>query len=740
MHKKYGPIVRINPYELHIIDPEFYDELYSSNRKSDKYRWWTNLAGADGSSFSTVPHDLHRLRRGALNPFFSVRSVTQLEPLIRSKVEKLSARFGEIAQTGEVVRLDAAFMALTMDIICDYAFANDRKYLDEPDFKLIWKETIIGAFEGGAKLPYLTSVIREGLRISYGVTTRLPRIAHHDIQYGAYVIPAGTPVSETPYFVLMHPSVFPEPQTFRPERWLEAEKQGKRLDKYLVSFGKGSRQCLGMNLAYAELYLATATVVRRFDWEMFETTLDDVVCKHDFFVAVGDLNTKAMRSLALSLLAAASALLPVSSAASVASPKPNIPERPHVVPAPYNTGRDMPHSPPREKGRYCYVKPGCGEKRDDAPKILDAFKKCNDGGTVVFDKSYLIGSPLDLTFLKHIDVVITGSIEFNDDPYYWADNSFKFAFQNQSVFWKLGGEDINIYGDLSNDLSVIDGRGQAYWVAIQTNSSLLRPMLFSFEGVKGATMSHLRMRNPPNWFNLIANSTDVLISNMDLRAESTNGTKIANSDGWDTYRSDRVVIQDSYIINTDDCVSFKPNSTNVVIQNLDCTGSHGISVGSLGQYKGETDIVENLYIYNITMADASDAARIKVWPGIESSFQTLLNGGGGLGRVRNVTYDLFKNINNDRAITITQCYGQKNQTLCEEHPANLTITDITLKNIYGTTSAKLDPQAGTLVCSAPDRYIQRLNILNLVFAKPLILNLAKHESHSFRPVRLHEFG
>ncbi|KAJ0344066.1 hypothetical protein KNSL1_009713 [Colletotrichum chrysophilum] len=205
MHKKYGPIVRINPYELHIIDPEFYDELYSSNRKSDKYRWWTNLAGADGSSFSTVPHDLHRLRRGALNPFFSVRSVTQLEPLIRSKVEKLSARFGEIAQTGEVVRLDAAFMALTMDIICDYAFANDRKYLDEPDFKLIWKETIIGAFEGGA-----------------------------------------TPVSETPYFVLMHPTIFPEPQTFKPERWLEAERRGKRLDKYLVSFGKGSRQCLGM--------------------------------------------------------------------------------------------------------------------------------------------------------------------------------------------------------------------------------------------------------------------------------------------------------------------------------------------------------------------------------------------------------------------------------------------------------------------------------------------------------------
>lgn len=224
---------------------------------------------------------------------------------------------------------------------------------------------------------------------------------------------------------------------------------------------------------------------------------------------------------------------------------------------------------------------------------------------------------------------------------------------------------------------------------------------------------------------MIANATDVIISNMDLVAASTGGVKIANSDGWDTYRSNRVVIQDSVIVNTDDCVSFKPNSTNVVVQNLDCTGSHGISVGSLGQYKGETDIVENLYIYNISMADASDAARIKVWPGVETAFQDLLNGGGGLGRVRNVTYDTFYHDNNDRAITITQCYGQKNQSICSEFPvclavlfisfvltlrdlqltntqANLTISDITMKNFWGTVSDKYDPEAGTLVCSAAD--------------------------------------
>ncbi|KAI1081031.1 glycoside hydrolase family 28 protein [Whalleya microplaca] len=396
----------------------------------------------------------------------------------------------------------------------------------------------------------------------------------------------------------------------------------------------------------------------------------------------------------------------------------NIPARPHLEPSPFNARQALPISPPRTIGRYCHVQPGRRRARDDAPQIFRAFEDCNDGGTVVLDKSYLIGSPLDLTFLKHVDVVITGEIAFDDsDVYYWADNSFKYAFQNQSVFWKLGGEDVNIYGDLGNELSVIDGRGQAYWEEIQTNKTLLRPLLFAFDGMKGATMSNLRMRNPPNWFNVIANSTDILISNMDLRAKSLNDVTIANSDGWDTYRSDRVIIQDSFIDNTDDCVSFKPNSTDVVVQNLVCIGSHGISIGSLGQYAGETDIVEDLYIYNISMTNASDGARIKVWPGVQTNFQHLLNGGGGLGHVRNVTYDLFGNFNNDRAITITQCYGQSNQTLCREYPANLTIEYITMKNMYGTTSVSLDPQAGTLVCSAPER-CNNIRVKNVTVTVP----------------------
>lgn len=68
------------------------------------------------------------------------------------------------------------------------------------------------------------------------------------------------------------------------------------------------------------------------------------------------------------------------------------------------------------------------------------------------------------------------------------------------------------------------------------------------------------------------------------------------------------------------------------------------------------------------MSNASDGARIKVWPGIYSNFQSNLNGGGGSGYVNNVTYDGFFNTNNDWAIELTQCYGQNNLTLCNQYP------------------------------------------------------------------------
>lgn len=95
------------------------------------------------------------------------------------------------------------------------------------------------------KLPYLTGVIKEGLRLSYGVPGRLPRTIEEPVaELGGYTVPKGTIVGMSAWNMHRDEKIWPEADSFKPERWLGGDRQ--RLDTYLVSFTKGSRQCLGM--------------------------------------------------------------------------------------------------------------------------------------------------------------------------------------------------------------------------------------------------------------------------------------------------------------------------------------------------------------------------------------------------------------------------------------------------------------------------------------------------------------
>lgn len=102
------------------------------------------------------------------------------------------------------------------------------------------------------------------------------------------------------------------------------------------------------------------------------------------------------------------------------------------------------------------------------------------------------------------------------------------------------------------------------------------------------------------------------------------------------------------------------------------------------------------------MNNASDGARIKVWPGNAASMSVDLQGGGGEGRVRNITYENMQLSNVDYAIEITQCYGQKNITLCTEFPSKMTISEIVFRDFTGTTSTKYSPLTSYYQCSSPD--------------------------------------
>lgn len=53
----------------------------------------------------------------------------------------------------------------------------------------------------------------------------------------------------------------------------------------MTHFSKGTRACIGINLAYCEMFLTLAAVFRRFHLELFETTTDDVRMVKDMFMA-----------------------------------------------------------------------------------------------------------------------------------------------------------------------------------------------------------------------------------------------------------------------------------------------------------------------------------------------------------------------------------------------------------------------------------------------------------------------
>jgi len=150
---------------------------------------------------------------------------------------------------------------------------------------------------GLEKLPYLTAVIKESVRLSLSTTSRNVRLLSKPIQFGEWSIPAQTPISMSLPFLNHDEEIFPQSRSFVPERWLDSPKtkSGSSLDKYFYGFGKGTRSCLGLNLAWCEMYLVIASVFYLFDFELYETDETDVKFTHDFFLPFPKLDSKGIR-------------------------------------------------------------------------------------------------------------------------------------------------------------------------------------------------------------------------------------------------------------------------------------------------------------------------------------------------------------------------------------------------------------------------------------------------------------
>ncbi|KAF9889689.1 hypothetical protein FE257_006995 [Aspergillus nanangensis] len=181
LHQRYGPVVRIKPFELHVQDADFYDTLYSGPmRKRDKDPWFVYI-GWPGAIFSTQGHALHTERRRVLGQFFSKRAVVELQPVIWEKVRALCGHFSAAAESHSVLELHACFQCLAVDLISQYAFGGQHgfRYLDQPVLTADWKFKANSSFK-------LINTVRHFPWL-YWVAHMVPRLA-------GMVAPAFAPV------------------------------------------------------------------------------------------------------------------------------------------------------------------------------------------------------------------------------------------------------------------------------------------------------------------------------------------------------------------------------------------------------------------------------------------------------------------------------------------------------------------------------------------------------------------
>ncbi|KAI1455526.1 cytochrome P450 [Annulohypoxylon moriforme] len=136
------------------------------------------------------------------------------------------------------------------------------------------------------ELPYITGVINEGLRLANPTPSRLPRVCEdQDLTYKQFVIPRGTTISTTTQDTHDSPLIFANPSQFLPERWADPAER-RRLNKYLQPWGRGTRLCLGTELATIDAYLAVSRLFgpnAGFDMQMYDTVDEDWVSYHEWF-------------------------------------------------------------------------------------------------------------------------------------------------------------------------------------------------------------------------------------------------------------------------------------------------------------------------------------------------------------------------------------------------------------------------------------------------------------------------
>ncbi|KXN72745.1 cytochrome P450, partial [Conidiobolus coronatus NRRL 28638] len=111
-----------------------------------------------------------------------------------------------------------------------------------------------------SKLKYLEAAIWESMRKHPVVEMFARRVPSEGVTIGDHYLPEKTVITLNLYAYHNNPKIWKNPREFKINRWLGEERE-KSMENF-IGFGSGPRSCIGKDLAWAELFLVLANLIR----------------------------------------------------------------------------------------------------------------------------------------------------------------------------------------------------------------------------------------------------------------------------------------------------------------------------------------------------------------------------------------------------------------------------------------------------------------------------------------------
>ncbi|KAI8542240.1 hypothetical protein RHMOL_Rhmol08G0123100 [Rhododendron molle] len=118
------------------------------------------------------------------------------------------------------------------------------------------------------QLPYLQAIMKESMRLHPPAPLLIPRTVETDVEVYGYTVPQGAQVLVNAWAISHDPSVWENPTTFMPERFLELDVDVRGRDLELIPLGAGRRICPGLSLAIRIVPVMLGSLINSFDWKL----------------------------------------------------------------------------------------------------------------------------------------------------------------------------------------------------------------------------------------------------------------------------------------------------------------------------------------------------------------------------------------------------------------------------------------------------------------------------------------